>query len=111
MTSPPNRKRVVRSGRPPEGQLQLLGKRARCHGQLPDGKAISNRANVTTSKSYVTQNDFRFDMKTFTELKNAQSIAIAYDGLNPMPPMFCYLKPYYNDVNRSYFEQLASGEI
>ncbi|MHB8413112.1 MAG: hypothetical protein ACYDDI_14360 [Candidatus Acidiferrales bacterium] len=22
-------------------------------------------------------------MKTFTELKNAQSIAIAYDGLNP----------------------------
>jgi hypothetical protein len=25
--------------------------------------------------------------------------------------MFCYLKPYYNDLNRSYFEQLASGEI
>src|SRR5216684_4293269 len=21
--------------------------------------------------------------------------AIAYDGLNPMPPMFCYLKPYF----------------
>ncbi len=48
-------------------------------------------------------------MKTFTELKNAQAIAVAYDGLNPMPPMFCYLKPYYNDVNRSYSEQLASG--
>jgi hypothetical protein len=75
------------------------------------GKAISNRANVTASKSYNTRTDYRFDMKTFTELKNAQSIAIAYDGLNPMPPMFCYLKPYYNDVNRSYFEQLASGEI
>jgi hypothetical protein len=75
------------------------------------GKAISNRANVTTSKSYVTHNDFRFDTKTFTELKNAQAIAIAYDGLNPMPPMFCYLKPYYNDVNRSYFEQLSRGEI
>lgn len=75
------------------------------------GKAISNRANVTASKSYNTRTDYRFDMKTFTELKNAQSIAITYDGLNPMPPMFCYLKPYYNDVNRSYFEQLASGEI
>ena len=24
-----------------------------------------------------------------------------------MPPMFCYLKPYYNDPNKSYFEQLA----
>jgi argonaute-like protein implicated in RNA metabolism and viral defense len=75
------------------------------------GKAISNRANVTASKSYNTRTDYRFDMKTFTELKNAQAIAVAYDGLNPMPPMFCYLKPYYNDVNRSYFEQLASGEI
>jgi hypothetical protein len=75
------------------------------------GKAISNRANLTASKSYNTRTDYRFDMKTFTELKNAQSIAVAYDGLNPMPPMFCYLKPYYNDVNRSYFEQLASGEI
>src|SRR5438552_4411266 len=31
-----------------------------------------------------TQTDSRFDMKTFTELKNAQSITIAYDGLNPM---------------------------
>ncbi len=75
------------------------------------GRAISNRANVTASKSYNTRTDYRFDTKTFTELKNAQAIAIAYDGLNPMPPMFCYLKPYYNDVNRSYFEQLASGEI
>jgi TraM recognition site of TraD and TraG len=75
------------------------------------GKAISNRANVTASKSYNTRTDYRFDMKTFTELKNAQAIVIAYDGLNPMPPMLCYLKPYYNDVNRSYFDQLASGEI
>ncbi len=50
-------------------------------------------------------------MKTFTELKNAQSITIAYDGLNPMPPMFCCLKPYYNDVNKSYFHQSADGEV
>jgi argonaute-like protein implicated in RNA metabolism and viral defense len=49
-------------------------------------------------------------MKTFTELKNAQSITIAYDGLNPMPPMFCCLKPYYNDV-KSYFHQIADGEV
>lgn len=75
------------------------------------GKALSNRANVTTSKSYVTHSDYRFDTKTFTELKNVQAIAIAYDGLNPMPPMFCYLKPYYNEMNRSCFEQLPRGEI
>ena len=75
------------------------------------GKALSNRANVTTSKSYVTHNDYRFDTKTFTELKNAQSVTLAYDGFNPMPPMFCYLKPHFNDVNKSYFRQVADGEL
>ena len=76
---------------------------------LLSGKAISHRANLTASKSYYPQSDFRFDVKTFTELKNAQSVVIAYDGLNPMPPVFCYLKPYYNDPNKSYFQQLAEG--
>ena len=78
---------------------------------LLTGKADSHRANITASKSYNTQTDFRFDMKTFTELRNAQSVTIAYDGLNPIPPTFCYLKPYYNDPNKSYFEQLAAGEL
>jgi len=75
------------------------------------GKALSHRANITTSKSYIQQSDYRFDMKTFAELRNAQSVAIAYDGSNPMPPMFCYLKPYYNDPNKSYFQQASDGEL
>jgi hypothetical protein len=75
------------------------------------GKALAHKANVTTSKSYNTLNDFRFDFKTFTELKNAQSVALVYDGLNPLPPTFMYLKPYYNDPNKSYFRQLADGEL
>ena len=37
------------------------------------GKAIAHKANVTTSKSYNTLSDFRFDFKTFTELKNARA--------------------------------------
>lgn len=78
---------------------------------LLTGNALSHRANITASKSYNTQSDFRFDMKTFTELRNAQSVTIAYDGLNPLPPMFCYLKPYYNDPNKSYFEQLEEGAL
>ena len=75
------------------------------------GKALAHKANVTTSKSYNTQSDFRFDFKTFTEMKNAQSVILAYDGLNPLPPTFMYLKPYFNDVNKSYFRQLADGEL
>jgi hypothetical protein len=75
------------------------------------GKALSHKANLIASKSYNTQTDYRFDMKTFTELRNAQSVTIAYDGLNPSPPMLCYLKPYYNDPNQSYFQQLAEGVL
>src|SRR5467141_1824861 len=81
------------------------------HVSFLTGKAQSNRANRTTSKTYYQQSDYRFDMKTFTELRNAQSVAIAYDGLNPMPPLFCYLKPYFNDPNKSYFRQAADGEL
>ena len=38
-------------------------------------------------------------------------ITVAYDGLNPIPPLFCYLKPYYNDPNDSYFVQLGKGGL
>lgn len=81
------------------------------HVSLLTGKSVSHKANITASKSYYPHSDYRFDTKTFTELKNAQAIVIAYDGFNPTPPTFCYLKPYYNDPNKSYFHQLAEGEI
>ena len=75
------------------------------------GKALSHKANITASKSYSPHHDLRFDTKTFMELRNAQSVTMAYDGTNPMPPMFCYLKPYFNNANKSYFRQLADGEL
>ena len=50
-----------------------------------------------------------FEPKVFTELRNAQSIVLAYDGLNPLPPTCCYLKPHYLDKDRTYFEQLAKN--
>jgi type IV secretory pathway TraG/TraD family ATPase VirD4 len=78
---------------------------------LLTGNALSHKANITASKTYNTQKDYRFEMKTFMELRNAQSITLAYDGLNPMPPMFCYLKPYYNDPNVSYFRQFEEGAL
>ncbi|MBZ5526109.1 MAG: hypothetical protein LAP21_28145 [Acidobacteriia bacterium] len=78
---------------------------------LLTGKPVADRAHISTSKTYSQQKDFRFDMKTFTELRNAESIILAYDGVTPLPPMFCYLKPYTRDINKSYFRQLADGEL
>ena len=75
------------------------------------GRATAHRATISTSKSYSVQRDWVFEPKVFTELKNAQSIVLAYDGLNPLPPCYCYLKPYYLDPNTTYFEQLAGGQL
>src|SRR5258706_5577664 len=41
---------------------------------LLTGKALSHRANITASKSYSPYTDYRFDIKTFMELPNAQSV-------------------------------------
>jgi hypothetical protein len=60
------------------------------------GKALSHKANIIASKSYNTQSDYRFDIKTFMELRNALSVVVAYDGINPTPPMemiLPFLKP------------------
>ena len=36
---------------------------------------------------------------------------LAYDGMNPLPPTFCYLKPHYLDVQTSYFDHAAAGRL
>ena len=33
---------------------------------------------------------------------------LPYDGINPLPPQFCYLKPHYLDVQTSHFDHLAT---
>ena len=67
------------------------------------GKALSHKANIIASKSYNTQSDYRFDMKTFMELRNAQSITVAYDGLNPIPPPVLLLEAVLQRPERVVF--------
>ena len=76
---------------------------------LLTGTATAHRATLSASKTYHLQRDFTFEAKVFAELKNAQAIVLVYDGLNPLPPTYCYLKPYYLDNNITYFEQLRQG--
>jgi hypothetical protein len=75
------------------------------------GRSTAHRATISTSKTYNLQRDWVFESKIFGELKNAQAIVLAYDGVNPLPAAYCYLKPYYLDPNKSYFEQFDDGEI
>ncbi len=75
------------------------------------GRSTAHKATISTSKSYNLQRDWVFEPKIFSELKNAQSIVLAYDGVNPKPASYCYLKPYYLDPDKSYFRQLADGDL
>jgi hypothetical protein len=36
---------------------------------------------------------------------------LAYDGLRPHPPTYCFLKPHYLNVGTSYFDYVAKGEL
>jgi hypothetical protein len=75
------------------------------------GLAAAHKATMGTTKGYNVQRDFVFEPKIFAELMNAQAIVLAYDGLNPHPPSYCYLKPYYLDKNTTWFEQLTNGDL
>lgn len=78
---------------------------------LLSGRTTAHKASVSASKSYSVQRDNVFEARVFSELKNAQAIVLAYDGLNPIPPTFCYLKPYFLDRQVSYFEHLRRGDL
>ncbi|HUK34289.1 MAG TPA: TraM recognition domain-containing protein [Vicinamibacterales bacterium] len=75
------------------------------------GRAAAHKSSIGASKGYSLHRDFVFEPKIFSELKNAQAIVLAYDGVNPHPPSYVFLKPFYLDPNISYFAQLAQGAI
>jgi hypothetical protein len=84
---------------------------SRAHISLLSGRPVAAEQSLSTSKSYAPHHEFIFSPRVFTELQNAQAIALPYDGLNPLPPQFCYLKPHYLDVQTSYFDHLARGAL
>lgn len=71
------------------------------------GKATANKATISASKSYQKHKDVLFEDKAFYQLKNAQSIAVAYDGINPLQPSYCFLKPDFMPRHLTWFQQQA----
>jgi hypothetical protein len=93
----------------PSYQLTEAGQNARV--SLLTGRAAAPTSTVTASKHYSFEIDYVFQPKQFSELQNAQAIVLPYDGLNPKPPTYCYLKPHYLDVQTSHFDHVASGAL
>jgi hypothetical protein len=78
---------------------------------LLTGRPAANRSTVSAAKTYTLLLDYVFQPKVFAELKNAQAIVLPYDGLDPHPPTYCFLKPHYLDVQTSYFEHVRNGAL
>ena len=81
------------------------------HISLLTGRAAAGKQSITASKSYAPTHEYIFAPRVFTELQNAQAIVLPYDGVNPLPPQLCYLKPHYLDIQTSYFDHLARGAL
>lgn len=75
------------------------------------GRPAAHKTTVSASKTYSLRYEYVFQPKVFAELQNAQAIVLPYDGLNPLPPTYCYLKPQYLDVQTSYFDHAARGAL
>jgi hypothetical protein len=93
----------------PQYTLSENGQDARV--SMLTGRAAAHRSSISASKSFHLQRDWIFEPKIFTELKNAQAIVLAYDGVNPHPPTYCYLKPHYLNPNWTYFDQVNAGAL
>jgi hypothetical protein len=81
------------------------------HISLLTGRATAAKHSLSASKTYMLESDYLFQPRVFTELQHAQAVVVPYDGLNPLPPQYCYLKPYYLDVQTSYFDHVRRGAL
>ena len=93
----------------PSYSLTEAGQDARV--SMLTGRPASQRSTVSASKTYSLLVDYVFQPKQFTELQNGQAIVLPYDGLNPLPPTYCYLKPSYLDADVSYFTHAQAGTL
>ena len=78
---------------------------------LLSGRAGGGKGTYGVTKSYAPRREPVFQPSAFAELRNAQAIVAAYDGRNPLPATYCYLKPWYLPADLGYFEAVEAGKL
>ena len=69
------------------------------------GRTSSNKGSISASKQYQKQKEPLFEENVFFGLKNAQSVVVAFNGISPLPPTYCYLKPDFLPIDMTWFDQ------
>jgi len=75
------------------------------------GRALAHKTGLSMNKSFSMSVRPVFQPKQFAELKNAQAICLAFNGVDPLPPRFLYLKFTHLDRTLNYFEQLERNML
>ena len=78
---------------------------------LLSGRAGGGKGTYGVTKSYAPRREAVFPPSAFAELRNAQAIVAAYDGVNPIRPTYCYLKPWYLPRDFPYFQAVEEGRL
>ena len=78
---------------------------------LLSGRAGGGKGTYGVTKSYAPRREAVFPPSAFAELRNAQAIVAAYDGVNPIRPTYCYLKPWYLPRELPYFQAVEDGRL
>jgi hypothetical protein len=73
------------------------------------GRTSSSKGYVSASKQYQKHKEPLFEEKVFFDLKNAQAVVVAFDGITPLQPTYCYLKPDFLPVSLTWFDQERIG--
>ncbi len=60
---------------------------------------------ISASKQYQKHKEPLFEENVFFDLKNAQAVIVAFDGISPLPPTYCYLKLDFLPVSMTWFDQ------
>jgi len=90
-----------------KGRYSLTEAGQDAHVSLLTGSATAARQSLSASKTYMLESDYVFQPRIFMELPHAQAIALPYDGRDPLPAQYCYLKPHYLDVQTCYFDHVT----
>lgn len=69
------------------------------------GRTSSSKGSVSASKQYQKRREPLFDENVFYDLRNAQAIVVAFNGIRPLPPTYCYLKPDFLPITMNWFDQ------
>jgi hypothetical protein len=72
---------------------------------LVTGRTTAPRSSINMSHSYNLTREFLKEPKDIMELPRGVAVVLANNGEEQLPPSYCYLKPFGEDPNVSYWSK------